>query len=161
MKCQALTLLLIAGTLSFGGCSTATKEEIGAATGAILGGALGYGLGKGHKDKGMAIAIGALFGAMAGNQIGQHVALAHEIHRLEVRKRRRADLAAIGFVRTIAHQIDAELPLGAFGRDIDLARRHVEAFGVELEVMDQRFHRLLHFAALGRCDLAVVAGDRA
>ena len=56
MKSQALALLLIAGTLSFGGCSTATKEEIGTATGAILGGALGYGLGKGHKDKGMAIA---------------------------------------------------------------------------------------------------------
>ena len=54
MKSQALALLLIAGTLSFGGCSTATKEEIGTATGAILGGALGYGLGKGHKDKGMA-----------------------------------------------------------------------------------------------------------
>ena len=26
--------------------------------------------------------------------------------------------------------------------------------------MDQRFHRLLHLGALGRCDLAVVAGDR-
>ena len=73
MQCQALTLLLIAGTLSFGGCSTATKEEIGTATGAILGGALGYGLGKGHKDKGMAIAIGGLFGAIAGNQIGQQL----------------------------------------------------------------------------------------
>ena len=44
MKSQALALLLIAGTLSFGGCSTATKEEIGTATGAILGGALGLSL---------------------------------------------------------------------------------------------------------------------
>jgi hypothetical protein len=33
----------------------------------------------------------------------------------------RADLAAVGLVGAVRHQIDAELALGAFGRDIDLA----------------------------------------
>ncbi len=36
----------------------------------------------------------------------------------------------------------------------------MEALGVKLEVMDQRFHRLLHLAALGRHDLAIEARDR-
>src|SRR6187402_889687 len=70
----------------------------------------------------------------------------------------RADLAAIRLVAAVADEEHAEFALGAFGRDIDLARRHVKAFGVELEVVDQRFHRLLHLAALGRHDLAVEAG---
>src|SRR5690606_34378822 len=37
------------------------------------------------------------------------------------------------------------------------ARRDVEAFGEELEVMDQRFHRLLHLSAPRRRNLAVEA----
>ena len=36
----------------------------------------------------------------------------------------------------------------------------MEAFGIELEVMDQRFHRLFHLGAFGRGDLAIVAADR-
>jgi hypothetical protein len=83
------------------------------------------------------------------------VALAEEVHRLQMRKARRADLAAIGLVGAVGHQIDAELALRRLDRGIDLAGRHVEAFGVELEVMDQRFHRALHLAALRRHDLAV------
>src|SRR3546814_1649235 len=54
---------------------------------------------------------------------------------------------------------DAKLALGSYGRHINLAGGHVKAFGVELEVMDQRFHRLLHLAALGRHHLAVQRGD--
>src|SRR5690606_28519495 len=34
--------------------------------------------------------------------------------------------------------------------------RHAIAFGVELEVVDQRFHRALHLAARGRHHLAIV-----
>src|SRR5690606_14753897 len=56
-----------------------------------------------------------------GGRIGQHVALAHEIHRLEVAEGGRADLAAIGFVRPVRDEIDAEFALGAFGGDINLA----------------------------------------
>ena len=70
------------------------------------------------------------------------------------------DFAAIGLVAAVGDQIDAEFALGAFGGDIDAACGHFEAFGVEFEVMDQGFHRLLHFGAIGRCDLAVVAAYR-
>src|SRR3546814_7473088 len=94
-------------------------------------------------------------------RIREHVALAHEIHRLEVAERRRADLAAVRFVAAVANQIDAELAFRALSRDVNLARGDVEALGIELEMMDQRFHRLLHLAALRRDDLAVEARDRA
>src|SRR3546814_19053843 len=78
-----------------------------------------------------------------------------------MRKRRRADLAAVRLVGAVADQIDAEFALRTFGRHINFARGDVETLGVELEVMDQRFHRLLHLATLRRHDLAVEAGDRA
>ena len=89
------------------------------------------------------------------------MAAAQEIHRLQMRKARRADLAAIGLVGAVGDQIDAELALGRFDGGIDLAGRHVIAFGVELEMVDQRFHRALHLAALGRHDLAIGRGNRA
>src|SRR3546814_4685837 len=44
---------------------------------------------------------------------------------------------------------------------LPISRGDVEALGIELEMMDQRFHRLLHLAALRRDDLAVEARDRA
>ena len=79
--------------------------------------------------------------------VGQHVAAAQEIHGLQMGEARRADLAFVGLVGAVGDEIDAELALGRLDRGIDLARRHVEAFGEQLEVMDQRFHRLLHLAA--------------
>src|SRR3546814_7212417 len=72
-----------------------------------------------------------------------------------MRKRRRADLAAVRLVGAVADQIDAEFALRTFGRHINFARGDVETLGVELEVMDQRFHRLLHLATLRRHALAV------
>jgi surface antigen len=36
----------------------------------VLGAALGYGLGKGHSNKELAIALGALFGVVAGDYVG-------------------------------------------------------------------------------------------
>ena len=77
-----------------------------------------------------------------------------------MRKARRADLALIGLVAAVGDQIDAELALGRFDRGVDFAGRHLEAFGVELEVMDQRFHRALHLRAPRRRDLVVVDDDR-
>src|SRR6185437_13877862 len=52
-----------------------------------------------------------------------------------------------------------ELALGTLGRDVHLARGHVIALGVELEVVDERFHRGLHRRAHRREDL-VVRADR-
>ena len=88
------------------------------------------------------------------------MALGHEVHRLQMAERGRPNLAAIGLVGAVADQIDAEFALRAFGRDIDFAGGHVEALGVELEMMDQRFHRLLHLGALRRDDLAVTGRHR-
>ena len=89
---------------------------------------------------------------MIATDVGQHVAPAHVIGGLEKGEARRPDLAAIGPVGAVRDEIDAELALRRLDRRVGLARRHVIAFGVELEVMDQRFHRLLHLGALGRRD---------
>jgi two-component system, NtrC family, sensor kinase len=72
--------------------------------------------------------------------IGQHMPAAQEIHRLQMRERRRPDLALIGPVGAVRHQIDAELALGRLDRRVDLASGHVIALTVELEVVDGRLH---------------------
>jgi hypothetical protein len=65
-------------------------------------------------------------------------------------------LQRYGLLVPSEHQIDAELALGRFDGGVHSPfGGHLETFGVELEVMDQRFHRPLHLAALGRHDLAV------
>ncbi len=71
-----------------------------------------------------------------------------------------ADLAAIGPVGAVGDEIDAELALRRLDRGVGLAGRHVIALGIELEVVDQRFHRLLHLGARRRRHLAVVDLDR-
>src|SRR5215467_8152244 len=73
-----------------------------------------------------------------GGDVGEHVAFAEEVHRLQMREARRADLALVGLVAAVSDEIHAELALGRLDRGIDLASRHMEAFGVEFEVMDQR-----------------------
>ena len=78
-----------------------------------------------------------------------------------MREAGRAQLAAVGLVGAVRHEIDAELAFGRLDRRIDLAGRHFVAFGVELEVVDERLHRGLHLGALGRRDLAVVGVDGA
>src|SRR5688572_5177112 len=45
--------------------------------------------------------------------VGEHVALHHEIHRLQMRKTGRPDLAAVGPVGAVGDEINAELALGA------------------------------------------------
>src|SRR5207237_2873635 len=68
--------------------------------------------------------------------VGQQMAPADEVHRLQMRKTGRADLALVGLVAAVGDEIDTELALGRLDRGIDLAGRHVEALGIELEVMD-------------------------
>ena len=69
----------------------------------------------------------------------------------------RADLAAVGAVGAVGDEVDAELALRALGRDVHFAGRHVIAFGVELEVMDEGLHRGLHLGPARREHLAVGA----
>src|SRR5207342_2379019 len=95
-----------------------------------------------------------------GGNVGEQMALADVVHRLQMGKARRADLALVGLVGAVGDEIHAELALRRLHRGIDLAGRHVNAFGVELEVMDERFHRALHLAAAGRRDLVVLDDDR-
>ena len=82
------------------------------------------------------------------------MALGNVVHRLQVQEARRADLGAVGLVGPVRHQVDAELALGRLDGGVDLACGHVEAFGVQLEMVDQAFHRGLHVGALGRGQLA-------
>ncbi len=89
------------------------------------------------------------------------MAAAEEIHRLQMREARRAQLAAVGLVSAVRDEIDAELALRRFDGGVNLAGRHVVALCVELEVVDQRFHRALHGVALRRHDLAVEVRHRA
>ncbi len=69
-------------------------------------------------------------------------------------------LQFVGFVGAVGDEIDAELAFRGFDRGIDFAGRDVGALGVKLEVMDQRFHRALHLAALWRHDLVVLDRNR-
>ena len=66
---------------------------------------------------------------------------------------RRAQFGAVGFVGTIGDQVDTEFALGGLYRGINLALWNVEAFGVQLEVMDQALHRGLHVRPAWRRDL--------
>src|ERR1700726_1335326 len=91
--------------------------------------------------------------------IGKHRFPAEKIHRGKMREARRPDLAAIRLFGAVRDEIDAEFSLRRLDRAIDFAGRHMEAFGVELEVMNQRLHRTLHFRAGGRHDLAILRRD--
>jgi surface antigen len=71
MKKINIAVALVSLSLVLGGCTTTpTKQQTGAGVGAALGAALGYGLGKGHHNKELAIALGAIFGAIAGDYVG-------------------------------------------------------------------------------------------
>src|SRR5262249_41025461 len=55
------------------------------------------------------------------HHVGQHVAFHHLLQRGEMRETGRAAFQAIGLVRAVRHQIDAELALGRFDRRVGLA----------------------------------------
>src|ERR1039457_28316 len=95
-----------------------------------------------------------------GRHVRQQMTPADEIHRLQMRKTGRANLAFVRLVAAIGDQIDAELALRRLDRDIDLASRDVEALGVEFEMVDQSLHRPLHLAPARREDLVVLHGYR-
>ena len=77
------------------------------------------------------------------------------VHRFEMRETRGPDLGAVRFVRTVGHEVHAEFTLGGLNGGVNLALRHVKPFGVEFEVMDQRFHGGLHLGPGRRGNLAL------
>src|SRR5690606_13640998 len=95
-----------------------------------------------------------------GDGVGDHVAARHLVERLQMHEAWRTNLHAVRLVGTIGHQVNAELALGVFDACIGLACWHMEAFGEQLEVMDQIFHAGLHFFTLGWRNLVVVSNDR-
>src|SRR3546814_16551377 len=64
-------------------------------------------------------------------------------------------------VGAVADQVAAELALGRLDRAIGLAGRNAIALREQLEVVDQRFHVVLHLLAGWWRHLVVVAHDRA
>src|SRR3954462_2200815 len=71
-----------------------------------------------------------------------------------------ANFALVRLIGAVSDEIDAEFTLGGLNRGVHFARRDVITLGIELEMMDQRFHGALHLAALGRNDLVVIDRDR-
>mmetsp|Transcript_50842 Transcript_50842/g.132162 ORF Transcript_50842/g.132162 Transcript_50842/m.132162 type:complete len:291 (-) Transcript_50842:410-1282(-) len=74
----------------------------------------------------------------------------------EVREPRRADVAAVRPVGAVRDQVDAKLALGRLNGGVCLAGSGRVAFGVQLEVVDQRLHVLFHLLARRRGHLLVV-----
>mmetsp|Transcript_4758 Transcript_4758/g.11747 ORF Transcript_4758/g.11747 Transcript_4758/m.11747 type:complete len:443 (+) Transcript_4758:85-1413(+) len=93
------------------------------------------------------------------NDISQHVLFCHKIESAQVHETRRANSAPVRTVRAIRHQVHAKLALWRLHRRVRLAWRHVESLGVQLEVVDQALHRVLHLRARRRRHLAVVRLD--
>ena len=62
---------------------------------------------------------------------------------LEVDKARRTDTHSIRSRRSVGDYVDTKLAAWAFDRCIAFTHRHLEAFGEDLEVVDERFHRLI------------------
>src|SRR5437016_4987340 len=64
-----------------------------------------------------------------GDGVRDHVAARHLVERGEMREAWGAQLEAIGLVRTVGDEIDAEFALRRFDRGVHLAFRHVQALG--------------------------------
>src|SRR3546814_11850704 len=73
--------------------------------------------------------------------VGQHVATAEEIHGREMCIARSADLAAIGLVGAVGHQIDADFALRRLAGGANHAGPHVDTLGIQLQPVDTRFPR--------------------
>ena len=86
------------------------------------------------------------------------MAAAEVVHRLQMGEAWRADLAAIGPVGAVGYEIDPELALRRLDGGIGLAGRHMEALGIELEMVDQCLHGPLRLGA-GRRRHLMVLGD--
>ena len=62
----------------FSGCATngqIDKQARGSGLGALTGAVLAYGLSRGHSDKEIAIVVGTLLGAAAGDAIGRKLTI--------------------------------------------------------------------------------------
>ena len=74
------TVIMLALATSVSACQSTgvTPQQQAQVGGALLGGLLGYGLGKGHRNKSKAILGGVIAGAIAGDFIGQKLRAASQ-----------------------------------------------------------------------------------
>ena len=80
---------------------------------------------------------------------------------LQVGEARVAEVHARGLGRAVGQHETADLAARGLDRRVDLARRHPEALGHELEVVNQRLHRGGQLVAGRQRDLAIVGGPGA
>ena len=67
-----------------------------------------------------------------------------------------ADVHAVGLGAAVGDEVAAELAAGRLDGHVDLALGHLEALGEELEVVDERLHRLVDAGPRRRRDLLVL-----
>src|SRR3954454_23057592 len=83
-------------------------------------------------------------GGDRGDDVGDHAALAHGRGRLQVDEAGVAHVDAPRPGAAVADHVVAELAARGLDRQVDLAGRHPEALGDQLEVVDEGLHRLAH-----------------
>ena len=91
-----------------------------------------------------------------GHGVGHEAAAHHVREGLQVHEARASDAQSVGLGAAIGHDVAAQLPAGRFHRRVGLPRRHLEALGEELEVVDQGLHRLVDAGPGRRGDLLVL-----
>src|SRR5688572_3007997 len=79
--------------------------------------------------------------AEGGDDVGHHRAAQHVAERRHAVEARRTDAHAIGPPAAVAHQVEAELAVPAFGGDVHLAGSDLLALDHELEVVHQALDR--------------------
>src|SRR5215204_3951815 len=72
-----------------------------------------------------------------GDDVGDHLALAHDGEGGKIDEAGPADVYARGLGAAVGFDVDAQLALRPLDGVVDLARRDVEAFGDDQEVMDE------------------------
>ena len=88
--------------------------------------------------------------------VGDEATAHHVRQRLDVDERRRPHVHPVRSGRTVAGDVATELAARALDGDVDLAGGHLEPLGEQLEVVDQRLHRLVDARPRRRRDLLVL-----
>eukprot|EP01137_Pigoraptor_chileana_P034030 Opistho-2@25945 len=96
-----------------------------------------------------------------GHNVGNHVPTDHRVKSGEMRKARRTDLAAVGLGCAIRHEVHTKLALRSLDRRVRSSCGNGISLRVELEVVDECLHRVLHFGPSRGGDLVVVNTDLA
>src|SRR3954453_23550259 len=89
-------------------------------------------------------------------RVGDQAVLHHRAHRREVVEGRPADVHARRLPGAVGHEVAADLTARGLDRRVGLARGDAEPLGEELEVVDQRLHRLVDASARRGRDLLVL-----